>query len=82
VSRQAAEVTRRLDWRFLLPRATFRRAVFSQSDPALRDSARRLGLAPIVVDCSHGEEADLMWISDVDDLAVTNDLADDGGRRC
>jgi hypothetical protein len=82
VSRQAAELTRRLDWRFLLPRATFRRAVLSESDSALRDHARRLGLAPVVVERSDGEEADLMWISDADDLAVTNDLAVDGVVCC
>ena len=52
MSRHAAELTRRLDWRFLLPRATFERAALHGSDRVLRAHARELGLAQVVVDVS------------------------------
>jgi hypothetical protein len=78
MSREGAELTRRLDWRFLLPRATFRRAVLFGSTPALRDHAVRIGLATVVDDATDGSPPDLILMSPDDDFAYLDDLAPDG----
>jgi hypothetical protein len=82
LSPHAAEITRRLDWRFLLPRTTFRRAVLFGADEPMRECARRLGLAPVVVGDSDGVPADLMLISPADGLAAIRDVADGGFVCC
>jgi aminoglycoside phosphotransferase (APT) family kinase protein len=81
VSRQGAELIRRLDFRFLLPRATFRRAVLPGSDPALRDRARSLGLATVVVEAGDGAPPDLMVLSPRD-LSLISDLPPGGVVCC
>ncbi len=78
MSAHGAELTRRLDWRFLLPRATFRRAVLVGSDAVLRDRALGLGLAPVVDEACNGSPADLIVLPAGARLADVADLAADG----
>src|SRR4051794_7247795 len=82
MSREAAELTRRLDWRFLLPRAPLPRAGLSGADAPPRACARRIGLAPVVVAASEGTPADLIFVPAGGDLSVIADLASDGGVCC
>ena len=73
-----AELTRRLDWRFLLPRATFRRAVLVGSDEALRDRAAQLGLAAVVDVAWSGSPADLVVLPADAPLGDLENLTPDG----
>ena len=73
-----AELTRRLDWRFLLPRATFRRAVLVGSDEALRDRAAQLGLAAVVDLAWSGSPADLVVLPADAPLGDLENLTPDG----
>jgi aminoglycoside phosphotransferase (APT) family kinase protein len=82
VTATTAELTRRLDWRFLLPRDTFRRAVLVGADPELLECARRIGLADVVDGETDGRPADLVFISSADDSASLPDLTPDGIVCC